>query len=125
MLSENGEPVLPPDIAHELLPPTPAALLRRITREEADPAGFVPLERVASRLANGWLVLEVYAGHEWSDRVFGRAFDAGTIEVHEWAPGQPRHGRGFLGDRSRKLVRWTIHDDFTLSRYPAEKEFTG
>lgn len=125
MLSEDGRLILPAEIADDLLPPTPAALLRRITREEADPSGFVPLERVASRLGVGWLRVEVYAGHAWSDRVFGRAFDTGAIEVHEWAPGQPRHGRGFLGDRSRKLVRWTIHDDFTLSRYPAQKELTG
>ena len=31
----------------------------------------------------------------------------GTIEVQEWAPGQPRHGRGLHGARDRKLVRWT------------------
>lgn len=122
LLSEEGRPVLPADLADELLPSTPAALLRRITNEEADPSGFVPLERVAARLAMGWLGGGSRAGHEWSDRVFGRAFDTGTIEVHEWAPGQPRHGRGFRGDRARKLVRWAIHDDFTLPRDPADKE---
>jgi hypothetical protein len=38
--------------------------------------------------------------------------------VHEWAPGQPRHGRGLFGDRDRKLVRWTVHDDFVPSGGP-------
>lgn len=125
MLSAEGRPTLPAAIHDELLPTTAASLLRRITREEADVAGFVPIERAAARLANGWLFIEAYGGHEWSDRVFARAFETGMIEVHEWAPGQPRHGRGFQGDRSRKLVRWTVHDDFALSRYPDEKEITG
>lgn len=124
LLDKAGFPVLPADIADDLIPPTPAALLRRITNEESDLAGFVPFDRAATRLGIGWLYTEFYAGPAWSDSVFERAFKAGSIEVHEWAPGQPRHGRGFLGDRSRKLVRWTVHDDFTLSRYPREQEHT-
>jgi hypothetical protein len=42
--------------------------------------------------------------------------------VEAWGPGQPRHGRGFLGDRERKLVRWTIHDDFSLAQETNDPE---
>ena len=48
----------------------------------------------------------------WADRVVGDGISRGHIEVHAWAPGQPRHGRGHGGDRDKKLVNWTVHDDF-------------
>ncbi|MBL9106389.1 MAG: hypothetical protein JNL82_36035 [Myxococcales bacterium] len=118
-LDAVGRPTLPTDLRVVLLPDAPSELLRRVSVAEADARGFVPLERAARGL---WAALH---GKEepsdlaaWSDAVFGAAVARGTIEVHEWAPGQPRHGRGHLGDRDRKLVRWTIHDDFDIPGGP-------
>jgi hypothetical protein len=114
-LDSEGAVRLPDHLAESLALETPAMVLRRITAKEADFAGFVPIAKVAGRL---WEELrgeptppQIAA---WMDRVFGDAIDRGTIEVQEWAPGQPRHGRGLGGDRDRKLVCWTIHDDFAL-----------
>lgn len=114
-LDGQGRPALPDALAPLLLPGSPASLLRQITEEEADGRGFVPVSRVACRLRQA-----VRGGaHDdlaaWSDAVLGAAIARGTLEVHAWAPGQPRHGRGLHGDRDRKLVRWTVHDDFDLS----------
>lgn len=115
-LDAGGRPSLPPGLHASLLPETPAAVLRRVSNEDADARGFVPIERAGRRL---WTTLNSQEAPRnlaaWIDRVFGEAIARGAIEVHAWAPGQPRHGRGLHGDRDRKLVRWTIHDDFTLS----------
>lgn len=115
-LDNNGNPKLPDELAQSLGLETPAAILRRVSAELADTAGFVPLEKVALRLwqgLNGKGRPMDLAG--WLDQVFGSAIERGSIEVHAWAPGQPRHGRGLLGDRERKLVCWTVHDDFTIT----------
>jgi hypothetical protein len=115
-LDERGQPALPDHLAAAVLLESPARVLRRLTREEADPAGFVVVERMGRGL---WSVLHGASVPrslaQWIDTVFGRAIESGTIEVHAWAPGQPRHGRGLYGDRDRKLVRWSIHDDFSLA----------
>lgn len=114
-LDVQGRPTLPADLQRSLLPESPAALLRRVSQEEADAGGYAPLERVARRLWS--LVHAEPAPRElgaWIDQVFGLAIERGTIEIQAWAPGQPRHGRGLHGDRDKKLVRWTVHDDFVL-----------
>lgn len=114
-LDSSGRPTLPADLRAALLADAPAALLKRVSEAEADARGFVALEAAARGL---WAALHADAAPPdlagWCDAVFGAAIARGTIEVLEWAPGQPRHGRGLLGDRDRKLVRWTIHDDFAL-----------
>lgn len=121
-LDGSGRPRLPDELAASVAPEIPAVLLRRITSEEADAKGFVVFSRVARRL---WLALHPKehngAVSAWVDDVFDRAISRGAIEVHAWAPGQPRHGRGWRGDRDRKLVRWTIHDDFTLPSQPTAR----
>lgn len=119
-LDAAGRPTLPADLKTAILPDAPSEILRRVSDAEADARGFVALERAARGM---WAALHGDAAPPdlagWSDAVFGVAIARGTIEVHEWAPGQPRHGRGLLGDRDRKLVRWTIHDDFDLPGGPA------
>lgn len=124
-LSDAGHPQLPDELAASLAFESPAVALRRIAAEEVDSSGFVPLERVAERLrahlfsrVSGPLSGTHATSRDdlaaWVDRVIGGAIETGTIEVHAWAPGQPRHGRGLHGDRDRKLVRWTVHDDLQL-----------
>ena len=115
-LGNDGVPKLPDSQAQSLGLETLAAVLRRVSAELGDDAGFIPFEEVGSRL---WQEVNPrgrpidLAG--WLDRVIGGAIERGSIEVHAWAPGQPRHGRGLFGDRDRKLVCWTVHDDFTIS----------
>ena len=115
-LDHAGRPRLPDDLAASLGLESPAAALRRIAAEEQDAGGFVPVARVAERLrsavGNNGRSDDLAA---WTDAVIGGAVEAGTIEVHAWAPGLPRHGRGLYGDRDRKLVRWTVHDDLRLT----------
>ncbi|MBE9112534.1 hypothetical protein IQ273_24375, partial [Nodosilinea sp. LEGE 07298] len=119
-LDASGLPHLPDDLQAHLGQLTPAGLLRELSQTLADRAGYLPIERAGLAL---WK--ELYPNtlpptlDAWIDQAFGEAIDQGTIEVEAWAPGQPRHGRGLYGDRERKLVRWTIHDDFTL---PAGKD---
>ncbi len=115
-LDHAGRPTLPDDLAASLGLESPAVALRRITAEERDAGGFVPVAWVAECL---WSAVCGNGRFDdlaaWTDRVIGGAIEAGTIEVHAWAPGQPRHGRGLYGDRDRKLVRWTVHDDLQLT----------
>lgn len=117
-LDSNGRPNLPDDLAQSLGLETPAAILRRVSTELADAAGFVPLEKAALRLWQGLngkgRPMDLAS---WVDLIIGGAIERGSIEVHAWAPGQPRHGRGLFGDRERKLVCWTIHDDFFAKFY--------
>lgn len=114
-LDGGGRPTLPDDLAASLGQETPAAILRRLTLEMADRAGFVPLSPIVLKLWH-----ELYGAKEppepalWQDRIIGTALASGSIEVHTWAPGQPRHGRGLFGERERKLVRWTIHNNFSV-----------
>jgi hypothetical protein len=119
-LDAVGRPTLPAELRAAILPDAPSEVLRRVSDAQADARGFVALERAARGL---WASLHGEDApsdlSRWSDAVFGAAIARGSIEVHEWAPGQPRHGRGLLGDRDRKLVRWTIHDDFELPGGPA------
>ncbi len=115
-LDEAGRPTIPDHLTASLGLETPAAVLRKIAAEEQDARGFVPIARVAERLhcalnGNG----QNCDLGAWTDGVIGGAIEAGTIEVHAWAPGQPRHGRGLYGDRDRKLVRWTVHNDLQLT----------
>lgn len=122
-LDEGGRPRLPDDLAASLAIESPAAALRRIAGEEQDARGFVPVERVSARLRAA-LFAEVDDASDdgapanglaaWTDQTIGGAIESGAIEVHAWAPGQPRHGRGLYGDRDRKLVRWTVHDDLQI-----------
>ena len=114
-LSSNGTISLPPELAAHVGGQTPAATLRRIGTELGDAAGFVAVEPAMRELwcsLHGSRVLSDLAA--WQDVVISRAIDSGAIEVHQWAPGQPRHGRGFLGDRNRKLVKWSVHDNFVI-----------
>lgn len=112
-LDASGRPTLPDELAAHLGLEPAAAALRRLTREAADDRGFVPYQPLMLAL---WRVLHpgraAASLDAWADRVVGDAISRGHIEVHAWAPGQPRHGRGHGGDRDKKLVRWTIHDDF-------------
>lgn len=114
-LDADGRPALPPDLGGNLRDTAPAEILRRLSAAAADARGFVAVESAARSL---WAAVHGEGAPAnlaaWTDAVIGSAIERGTIEVHEWAPGQPRHGRGLRGDRDRKLVRWTIHDDFSL-----------
>jgi hypothetical protein len=115
-LDNAGRPRLPDALAAGLGLESPAAALRRIAAEEQDAQGFVPLARVAQRLRSAICG----NGHAddlaaWTDGVIGGAIQTGAIEVHAWAPGQPRHGRGLYGDRDRKRARWTVHDDLQIT----------
>jgi len=114
-LDAEGMPDLPDDLQAHLGQLAPAGLLRELSQTLADRAGYVPIERAGLAL---WKELYPTTSpttlDAWIDLTFGDAIAQGTIEVDAWAPGQPRHGRGLYGDRERKLVRWTIHDDFTL-----------
>lgn len=123
----QGRPTLPPEVGSTLAAETPAVLLRRISREEEDGAGFVPFARVAHRL---WSELDGSIPSNnvdaWADQVFGSAIERGQIEIQAWAPGQPRHGRGLRGDRNQKRVRWTVHEDFdvlTRANSAGQEEF--
>lgn len=116
-LTKEGRLSLPDRLAETLSIESPASILRRITKEAADRAGFVAFHQVLHRFWSAWHGSKPNGTiGSWGDRIFQQAFDSGSIEVEAWLPGQPRHGRGFLGDRERKLVRWIIHDDFTLTQ---------
>jgi hypothetical protein len=117
-LDASGRPSLPPSVKRELLPASPAEVLRQISAEVEDRGGFVAVEPTARRLCAALYGKATGDLAGWVDTVFGDAINSGRIEVHEWAPGQPRHGRGLFGDRDRKLVRWTVHDDFVPSGGP-------
>jgi len=122
-LTNEGQLRLPEDLATDpllavLMPcsEAPARWLREATAELADFRGFAPVEAMLRSLA-------ARAGHaepadaagfrDWADALLGQAIEAGAIEIEAAEPGQARHGRGLLGDRHRRLVRWHIHDDFS------------
>ena len=125
-LSNDGSPCLPGDLAAHLGASSPASVLKQVTEQHADAAGFVPVELVMREL---WRLLhrDLKSNNlaRWLDLVVSNAIENGAIEVHDWAPGQPRHGRGFLGDRDRKLVRWTIHNNFAVPDLDGSELRTG
>lgn len=109
-INDSGRPTLPAKLAAHLGLESEAELLRRVCSETADERGFVAFEFAARGLSQA--LGQNGAKAPWMDKVFDRAIRKGWIEVESWEPGQPRHGRGFGGDRQRKRVRWVIHDDF-------------
>jgi hypothetical protein len=121
-LTGEGRLRLPDDLAADphltvLIPcgEAPARWLREATAALADFRGFVPVEPVLRTLAGRAGTPERAddaSFREWADALLGQAIEAGAIEVEAAEPGQARHGRGLLGDRQRRLVRWHIHDDF-------------
>ncbi len=122
-LNQEGKPALPDHLVETLALESPASMLLRITYETADGSGFVPFNQMLRRFWSAWYGTKPNGSlGSWGDRIFQQAFDSGSIEVDAWGPGQPRHGRGFMGDRERKLVRWTIHDDFTLTQETNDPE---
>jgi hypothetical protein len=122
-LNGGGQLRLPDDLSGDphlaaLLPPgeAPARWLREATSALADLRGYTPVEAVLRALAGragGPDPADAAHFREWADALLGQAIDAGAIEVQAAEPGQPRHGRGLLGDRQRRLVRWHVHDDFS------------
>jgi hypothetical protein len=117
-LAADGLPSLPAALKEGLLPITPAEVLRQISADVEDRHGFVALEPAARRLCSALYGRQNGDLAAWMDREIGAAIHSGRIEVHEWASGQPRHGRGLFGDRNRKLVRWTVHDNFLPAGAP-------
>ena len=122
-LTGDGRLRLPDDLAGDphlatLLPPgdAPARWLREATSALADVRGFAPVEAVLRALAGragGPDPSDAARFRDWADVLLGQAIEAGAIEVQAAEPGQARHGRGLLGDRQRRLVRWQVHDDFS------------
>ena len=76
-------------------------MLRRLTAAHLDSHGFIALSPVMAELRAALGTVNGTSLGAWTDTVVGRAIEAGSIEVHAWAPGQPRHGRGLFGDRCR------------------------
>jgi hypothetical protein len=120
-LTGEGRLRLPDDLAADphlavLIPrgEAPARWLREATAALADFRGFAPVEPVLRALAAraGNPERAEASFREWADALLGQAIESGAIEVEAAEPGQARHGRGLLGDRQRRLVRWHIHDDF-------------
>lgn len=124
-LDQAGQLHLPDDIATTLSTVSPALLLRNMTQEESDSRGFVVFSRIAGRLWSAWYGTKPNGSlGSWADQVFNQAIQQGSIEVEAWEAGQPRHGRGFLGDLTQKRVRWVVHDDFKIT-IPEEHPQTG
>jgi hypothetical protein len=101
-----------------LLPPSeaPARWLREATAALANVRGFAPVEAVLRALAGragGPDPADAARFRDWADALLGQAIEAGALEVQAAEPGQARHGRGLLGDRQCRLVRWHVHDDFS------------
>jgi hypothetical protein len=113
-LSSAGDLRLPPDLRAGLTRTASAAqTLTRLTADRADLRGFVAVEPVLRELLAAFGASpadEAFA--RWMDHVVGACVSTGAVEVLAAEPGQARHGRGLLGDPSRKLVQWAIHQEF-------------
>ncbi len=96
---------------------SPMALLDQVTASLADQRGVFPLEPVMLRFAQALELFPRAAAKDsafiaWTDRLLTESFRAGVIELFSAEPGQPRHGRGLLGDAQQKLLRWRVHPGF-------------
>lgn len=114
-LNNAGDLKLPSSVSVLGLQEDPVVLLQVLTRDTSDVLGFVSVHAMAIALSQR-LNLSLQAPDIWFDQVLYRAIQKGSIEIQAWAPGQPRHGRGYLGEKKKQLVKWIIHSDFEIPK---------
>lgn len=98
---------------------SPTSLLNQATAAFSDHRGVFPLEPVMLRFASALGVFphpdaQDSAFIAWTDALLTESFRTGAIELFSAEPGQPRHGRGLLGDAQQKLLRWRLHEGFDV-----------
>lgn len=103
----------------DLISPTisAATILAESEAAFSDHRGAFPLEPVMLRFAQELGVFSDPSPNDpafigWADRLLSESFREGVIELFSAEPGQPRHGRGLLGDPRQKLIRWRVHEGF-------------
>ncbi len=42
---------------------------------------------------------------KWIDHYFMEGINMGKFKLVDWEQGQPRHGRGLLGDKRKQLIK--------------------
>lgn len=114
-LTDQGELQLPSSLSIMGLQETPVAILQQLTKEKEDILGFAPIHGLALAFAQS-LNIKNQSPEIWFDQIIYEALQKGAIEIQAWAPGQPRHGRGYLGEKNKQLVKWTIHNDFEIPK---------
>ena len=122
-LSPEGELGIPTPVCktaclelEETWAESPADCLRRLAVEEADVRGLVPVDSLMRKLFDTQQPNRPQpSGPDWDrwvDDLLGEALRNGALELLVAEPGQPRHGRGLLGNRQHQLVRWAVHPEF-------------
>lgn len=80
-------------------------LLKDLIRELQDTRGFFPIEEVGERLRIKLDPENKEPSSRWIDRFFMEGSEKGKFKIVDSEQGQPRHGRGLLGDIKKQLIK--------------------
>ncbi|UZQ52410.1 hypothetical protein [Clostridium kluyveri] len=80
-------------------------ILKELIIEYGDLRGYFPIEMVGEALKN---IIDPQAEEstpKWIDRYFMEGIKSGKFKLIGSEQGQPRHGRGLLGDKEKQLIK--------------------
>ncbi len=103
MKEDVGEDVFASLMMYHLMKDTD--ILRNIIEEYQDIRGFFPVELVGETLKSQIAPQNKESIGKWIDHYFMEGINIGKFKLIDWEQGQPRHGRGLLGDKGKQLIK--------------------
>lgn len=80
-------------------------ILKALIKEEQDIRGLFPIELVGGKLREKINPESKESSGRWIDRYFMEGTEKGKFKIVDSEQGQPRHGRGLLGDIKKQLIK--------------------
>lgn len=103
MKEDIGEEIFNSLIIDDLLNETD--ILKDLIKEYQDIRGLFPVEQVGQILKSRIQPESSESNNKWIDHYFMEGSDKGKFKIVDWEQGQPRHGRGLLGDIKKQLIK--------------------
>lgn len=80
-------------------------ILKELIKEYQDIRGLFPVEQVGELLKSRITPEVDENSGKWIDRYFLEGAEKGKFKIVDYEQGQPRHGRGLLGDNKKQLIK--------------------
>ena len=80
-------------------------ILKDLISKYGDIRGYFPVEMVGSILKENIEPESKESIDKWIDRYFMQGIESGKFRLIGYEQGQPRHGRGLLGDKEKQLIK--------------------
>ena len=79
--------------------------MKDLIKDYQDIRGLFPVEHVGKVLKSK-IAPEINGDiGKWIDRYFLEGVEKGKFKIVDYEQGQPRHGRGLLGDKKKQLIK--------------------